>query len=87
MIVVRLGQRCIEVQTLGGSFAVFYWLLLPFILTRKQFPLKLSFAMTVNKSQGQTLGIVGLYLHTSAFTPRLHLLMVDSILQCHESLM
>ena len=41
---------------------------LPFVLTRKQFPIKLCFAMTVNKSQGQTLGIVGLDLRTAAFT-------------------
>ena len=79
MIVTRLGQRCIEAQILGGEFNGQCKLIprillsttegeLPFILTRKQFPIKLCFAMTVNKSQGQTLGIVGLDLRTEAFT-------------------
>jgi ATP-dependent exoDNAse (exonuclease V) alpha subunit len=41
---------------------------LPFILTRKQFPVRLCFAMTVNKAQGQSLDIVGIDLRTSSFT-------------------
>ena len=40
----------------------------PFILTRKQFPIRLCFAMTVNKSQGQTLEVVGVDLRTPAFS-------------------
>ena len=39
-----------------------------FILIRKQFPIKLSFAMTINKSQSQTLHVVGLDLRNPAFT-------------------
>ena len=35
---------------------------LPFTLTRRQFPIKASYAMTINKSQGQTLTKVGIYL-------------------------
>jgi len=35
---------------------------------RRQFPLVLSFAMTINKSQGQTLSHVGLYLPRPVFT-------------------
>ena len=76
MIVTRLEQRCIDVQILGGNFHGQRKLIprillaslegeLPFILTLKQFLIRLSFAMTVNKSQGQTLGIVGLDLCTS----------------------
>ena len=38
---------------------------LPFILKRRQFPLRLAYAMTINKSQGQTLDIVGIALGTS----------------------
>jgi len=79
MIVTHLGQHCIEVQILGGTFHGRRKLIpriqlatlegeLPFILTRKQFPIRLSFAMTVNKSQGQTLGVVGFDLRTSAFS-------------------
>ncbi|XP_010686096.1 uncharacterized protein LOC104900380 [Beta vulgaris subsp. vulgaris] len=40
----------------------------PFQFQRKQFPIKLSFAMTINKSQGQTLDQVGLYLHRPCFS-------------------
>ena len=39
-----------------------------FILSRKQFSVKLSFAMTINKSQGQSLSNVGIDLRTSPFT-------------------
>ena len=34
---------------------------------RKQFPVKLAFAMTINKSQGQTLPFVGIYLRDYCF--------------------
>ncbi|XP_021953692.1 ATP-dependent DNA helicase PIF1-like [Folsomia candida] len=40
---------------------------LPFKLKRRQFPIKLAFAMTINKSQGQTLDKVGIYLQTPIF--------------------
>ncbi|XP_066310921.1 uncharacterized protein [Miscanthus floridulus] len=40
----------------------------PFQFKRKQFPIRLSFAMTVNKSQGQTIPNVGVYLPTSVFS-------------------
>ena len=40
---------------------------LPFELHRRQFPVRLAFAMTTNKSQGQSLGTVGLDLHTPVF--------------------
>ena len=39
-----------------------------FTLVRRQFPIKLSFAMTINKAQGQTIPIMGLYLPKSVFT-------------------
>ncbi|XP_028799879.1 uncharacterized protein LOC114755171 [Neltuma alba] len=41
---------------------------LPFALCRSQFPIMLSFAMTINKSQGQTLTNVGLFLPCLVFT-------------------
>nr|KYP31074.1 ATP-dependent DNA helicase PIF1 [Cajanus cajan] len=40
---------------------------LPFVLIRKQFPVKLSFAITINKSQGQTIPNVGIYLPRHVF--------------------
>ncbi len=41
---------------------------LPFTFTRKQFPLRLAYAMTINKSQGQTLSHVGLHLEDDVFS-------------------
>ncbi|KAK8947046.1 hypothetical protein KSP39_PZI007284 [Platanthera zijinensis] len=41
---------------------------MPFELTRKQFPVRLSFALTINKSQGQTIGNVGIYLPNHVFS-------------------
>ncbi|XP_057734110.1 uncharacterized protein LOC130949391 [Arachis stenosperma] len=41
---------------------------LPFRFRRRQFSLIVSFAMTINKAQGQTLGIVGLFLLKPVFT-------------------
>ena len=37
-------------------------LTLPFKFKRQQFPIRLSFAMTINKAQGQTIPNVGVYL-------------------------
>ncbi|KAL5718796.1 DNA helicase [Ranunculus cassubicifolius] len=41
---------------------------IPFSLTRKQFPIRLSFALTIHKSQGQTIPHVGIYLPHNVFT-------------------
>ncbi|XP_021991846.1 ATP-dependent DNA helicase PIF1-like [Helianthus annuus] len=40
----------------------------PFKLKRKQFPIRLSFSMTINKAQGQTIPNVGIYLPDSVFS-------------------
>ncbi|XP_024965988.1 ATP-dependent DNA helicase PIF1-like [Cynara cardunculus var. scolymus] len=40
----------------------------PFKLKRKQFPVRLSFSMTINKTQGQTIPNVGVYLPESVFS-------------------
>jgi ATP-dependent DNA helicase PIF1 len=41
---------------------------LPFTFTRLQFPVRPAFAMTINKSQGQTMERVGIYLPTPCFS-------------------
>jgi len=40
---------------------------LPFQLIRRQFPIRLAFAMTINKAQGQTIPYMGLYLPYPVF--------------------
>ena len=40
----------------------------PIKFTRTQFPIKPAFAMTINKSQAQTLGLVGVFLKDQVFT-------------------
>ena len=40
----------------------------PFILKRRQFPIRPAFCMTINKCQGQSLTRAGVYLPTSVFT-------------------
>lgn len=40
----------------------------PFQFKRKQFPIRLSFAMTINKAQGQTIPNVGIYLPEPVFS-------------------
>lgn len=41
---------------------------LPFKLRRRQFPVRLSFAMTINKSQGQSFDRIGLCLNDRIFS-------------------
>ncbi|XP_073121317.1 uncharacterized protein [Henckelia pumila] len=41
---------------------------LPLELTRKQFPIRLSFALTINKAQGKTIPNVGIFLHDHVFS-------------------
>jgi ATP-dependent DNA helicase PIF1 len=79
LLVLQLGKRILECMILIGSKIgekVFIprialnttdvkW---PFTLQRRQFPVRICYAMTVNKSQGQTLFRVGLYLKMPVFT-------------------
>ena len=41
---------------------------LPFVMIRRQFPIRLSFALTINKAQGQTIPNVGIYLPNHVFS-------------------
>jgi hypothetical protein len=73
MILVAMKPRVLECHVLGGSHAgtkVFIPRIslkpsnddLPIPLQRLQFPVRLAFAMTINKSQGQSVKHVGLDL-------------------------
>ena len=78
--VAHISQRVIECEILAGKHAgnmVFIPRIplsssstadLPFDFQRTQFPLRLAFAMTINKAQGQTLRHVGLCLTEPVFT-------------------
>ena len=41
---------------------------LPFVMIRRQFPIRLSFTLTINKAQGQTIPNVGIYLPDHVFS-------------------
>ena len=77
--VISMGNRVIEAMVLTGSnighrtFISRFSLSpsdkkIPFEFKRRQFPLSVCFAMTINKSQGQSLSRVGLFLKQPVFT-------------------
>ena len=68
LCVTRLGRRCIQARILGGDFDGQERLIprielqsIPdehaFIVRRTQFPVQLCFAITINKSQGQSFDV------------------------------
>ncbi len=78
LIVKRLGQRVIETEIITRNNVgkrVFIPCIImspsetnwPFVLRHSQFPVRVAFAMTINKSQGQTLNNVGVYLPSPVF--------------------
>jgi hypothetical protein len=78
-IVTKLRSRVVEVKLLTGDLAgekVFIPRIsnqptedqVAFKFTRRQFPIRLSFAMTFNKSQGQSVRCVGLDLRRPVFS-------------------
>ncbi|KAI9121462.1 hypothetical protein K1719_008495 [Acacia pycnantha] len=77
--VTQLGKNVIRAKALNGISAGEDILIhrmdmnpseskLPFNMTRRQFPIIISFAMTINKSQGQSMSHVGLYLPSPVFS-------------------
>ncbi|CAN1254538.1 ATP-dependent DNA helicase PIF1 [Linum perenne] len=79
VLITKLGQHVIQGIVIGGFFegnvVVIPRIVLeitehrwPFTLRRRQFPVRTCYAMTINKSQGQTLDCVGLYLPKPVFS-------------------
>ncbi|XP_019195884.1 PREDICTED: uncharacterized protein LOC109189728 [Ipomoea nil] len=78
LIITKLADHVIEGEILSGPNKGTKVLIprmsmspsdprLPFKFQRRQFPIMLSYAMTINKSQGQTLSHVGLILKKPVF--------------------
>ncbi|CAL1353730.1 unnamed protein product [Linum trigynum] len=79
IMITHLGDNVIRGDIIGGKYdkktvaiprivlnvTEHRW---PFVLKRRQFPVRVCYAMTINKSQGQTLDIVGVYLPKPVFS-------------------
>ncbi len=79
LIVKRLGQRVIEAKIITGNNVdkrVFIPRIImspsgtdwPFVLRRRQFSVRVAFAITINKSQGQTFNNVGVYFPSLVYS-------------------
>jgi ATP-dependent DNA helicase PIF1 len=79
LIVKRLGQRVIEAEIITRNNVdkrVFIPRIImspfgtdwPFVLRRHQFPIRVVFAITINKSQGQTFNNVGVYFPSPVYS-------------------
>ena len=77
--IVRLGDKLVQGRILTGTRVGKLIIIprmpltpsdrrLPFKMKRRQFPLSVALAMTINKSQGQSLGNVGIYLPKPVFS-------------------
>ena len=80
MIITRMGGRVLEARLLGGEHdgdvVLIPRIAIPpttsaehtFRFTRIQFPLRLAFALTINKAQGQSVRYVGINLRSPVFS-------------------
>lgn len=79
LLVTRLGKFVLEGKVISGTSVgqkVYIPRLsltpsdvrIPFKFQRRQFPINISFAMTINKSQGQSLQNVGVFLRSPVFS-------------------
>ncbi|XP_045820726.1 ATP-dependent DNA helicase PIF1-like, partial [Trifolium pratense] len=79
LIITRLGKRALEGKIISRSnirdqvFIPRFSLTpsdvrIPFKFQRRQFPIMIYFAMTINKSRGQSLKHVGIYLPSPVFS-------------------
>jgi len=81
MVLVRMSRRVLEVKLIGGEhngqLALIPRITLSptesqtgfaFVLRRRQFPVRLAFALTINKAQGQSVKHVGIDLRIPVFS-------------------
>jgi ATP-dependent exoDNAse (exonuclease V) alpha subunit len=81
MVLQRMTDRVLEVQLIGGEHHdkiafIPRITVIPsskstgfsFTLRRRQFPVRLAFAITINKAQGQSVKMVGLDLRVPVFS-------------------
>ena len=79
MRIVKMNDYSIETVIIGGKFKGQTVVIprikllsntkkLPFVMARIQIPVIPAFAMTINKSQGQSFNKVGVYLDTPVFS-------------------
>lgn len=79
LMVVKCASRVIEARILTGDKSSNLCFIprislspsskdLPFQMTRRQFPIRLTYAMTINKSQGQSVKFVGVDLRLPVFS-------------------
>ena len=79
MKIISITTKILKVQITNGSHIGDYALiprielspsdsLLPFKLSRRQFPVKLCFAMTIDKAHGQSINNFGVYLPQPVFS-------------------
>ncbi|CAG8828641.1 29752_t:CDS:1, partial [Gigaspora margarita] len=78
LVITKLNNHVIEAHILTGDYAGNLTFIprisltstheLPFQLKRYQFPIQLAFAITINKSQGQSVKYIGLDLRTPVFS-------------------
>ena len=81
MILVRMSRRVLKVRLIGGKHDSQLALIpritltpgeaqtgLAFVLKRRQFPVRLAFALTINKAQGQSVKHVGIDLCVPVFS-------------------
>ena len=79
LIVRKMMQYCISAEIITGNKCGHIVLIppidltsskeeIPFEMTRRQFPIRLGYAMTISKAQGQTFHKVGVYLPEPVFS-------------------
>ncbi|PIA65183.1 hypothetical protein AQUCO_00100580v1 [Aquilegia coerulea] len=79
LMVVQFATKVIKARILNGSHTGNYVFIpcitlqptvseTPFQMARRQFPVQLAFAMTINKSQGQSVKFVGIDLRNHVFS-------------------